>query len=151
MEPSAFASECALVIRIPLLVNARTRRLNLEQRSCEVGVLNAIRSSSLLFCASFVVCGCQRALVRLFHPATLAYLCTLPKPPPFRPLSAAAPAGTALPRGGGGATAGGSLQEAAWGDAAAVGLTGDGLRAACAYGDGGLFVWDLRDPSRVCR
>ena len=64
------------------------------------------------------------------------YLCTLPKPPPLHSIG-----GVEAPPG----AAGG------WPDATAVGLTADGQRAACLYGDRGLFVWDLRDPSRVCR
>ena len=87
---------------------------------------------------------CEAADASPFHLTRAAwqYLCTLPKPPPLHSVGGAE--GLA-DRGGGGAAA------AAWPDVTAVGLTSDGQRAACLYGDRGLFVWDLRDPSRVCR
>mmetsp|Transcript_292 Transcript_292/g.762 ORF Transcript_292/g.762 Transcript_292/m.762 type:complete len:1762 (+) Transcript_292:199-5484(+) len=94
----------------------------------------------------FVACACANGLVRMFHPITLEYVCTLPKPPPFQP-----PPGA----GAGGGTPHTPQQQqqqvASWPDAIAVSLTQDSQRAVCAFADRSLLVWDVRDPAKICR
>jgi len=95
----------------------------------------------------FVACACAAGVVRLFHPATLQYLATLPKPPPFR---APPPAGDATPAP---ASAARGKEKAAlvFPDAVAVRLSPDSQRAAVVYADRALAVWDVRDTARVER
>ena len=90
-----------------------------------------------------IACACAEGIVRLFKAPTLEYISTLPRPPPFRPAGASAPA--AKDRG--------AVEVAArsFPDSIAVTLTEDNQRAGCVYSDRSFFVWDLRDASKVCR
>ncbi|EKX47079.1 hypothetical protein GUITHDRAFT_162765 [Guillardia theta CCMP2712] len=100
--------------------------------------LKSRKVSSLAVNDSHVACACCDGLVRLFHPETLEYIATLPRPPPFRPKDTAESARS-------------NPVEAVWPDTLSVRLTRDGQRLGCAYSDRSLFIWDLRDAKKVCR
>eukprot|EP00960_Hanusia_phi_P002034 59078-Hanusia_phi.AAC.3 len=100
--------------------------------------LKSSKVSALAVNGTYVACACCNGLVRLFHPETLEYITTLPRPPPFRPKNS-----TDLARP--------APVEAVWPDTISVRLTNDGERLGCAYSDRSLFIWDLRDAKKVCR
>ena len=98
-------------------------------------------SFSLSVTDTHIACACSDGVVRLFHAPTLEYISTLPRPPRFRPAGAPPPStGDAC-----------KAQAVGFPDALAVQLTADNQRAGCIYADRSFFVWDLREPSKVCR
>jgi len=101
--------------------------------------LKSLSVKSLSATDRFVACACANGLVRMFHPTSLEYVCTLPKPPPFQP------------PGANGKPSSPHNQASSWPDAIAVSLTQDSQRAVCAFADRTLLVWDVRDPAKICR
>ncbi|XP_062266679.1 mitogen-activated protein kinase-binding protein 1-like [Platichthys flesus] len=102
--------------------------------------LQTSMAQSLSLSEDLIFCGCADGLVRAFSPADLHFVCTLPRPHPLRADVSAITQASHL-----------FSTKADDRYPAAIAVTYDPLGhwLSCVYNDHSLYVWDVRDVSRV--
>nr|XP_019947162.1 PREDICTED: mitogen-activated protein kinase-binding protein 1 [Paralichthys olivaceus] len=97
-------------------------------------------AQSLSLSEDMIFCGCADGTVRAFSPANLHFVCTLPRPHPLRTDVSAITEASHL-----------FSTKADDRYPAAIAVTYDPLGhwLSCVYNDHSLYVWDVRDVSRV--
>ncbi|XP_047429397.1 mitogen-activated protein kinase-binding protein 1-like [Mugil cephalus] len=97
-------------------------------------------AQSLSLSEDTIFCGCADGTVRVFSPADLHFVCTLPRPHPLGSDVSAVTEASHLFN---------TKADARYPDAIAVTYDPVSRWLSCVYNDHSLFVWDVRDLQRV--
>ncbi|XP_043975796.1 WD repeat-containing protein 62 isoform X5 [Gambusia affinis] len=104
--------------------------------------LKTAAASSLAVSEDWVFCGCADGVIRVFRPADLQYVGTLPRPHRLGvDLTQSAPHSSPPPAG----------SEAAHPDTLALTFDPRGQRLSCVYTDHSVYVWDVADVKNARR
>uniref|UniRef100_A0A3B5M1N2 WD repeat domain 62 n=1 Tax=Xiphophorus couchianus TaxID=32473 RepID=A0A3B5M1N2_9TELE len=104
--------------------------------------LKTAAASGLAVSEDWVFCGCADGVIRVFRPADLEYVGTLPRPHRLGvDLTRSAPHSSPPPAG----------SEAAHPDTLALTFDPRGQRLSCVYTDHSVYVWDVADVKNAGR